>query len=121
MYSEIKYDGERVQLHKQGKDFKYFSRSLKPVMPHKVKHFAEHIPKAFPGGSDMILDAEVLMVDNKTGKPHWLKVKKDYLNEGAMADSADLVVLGGWYGTGNKGGLISIFLMGCHDQFADRL
>ena len=23
MYSEIKYDGERVQLHKQGKDFKY--------------------------------------------------------------------------------------------------
>ena len=48
------------------------------------------------------------------------QVKKDYLNEGAMADSADLVVLGGWYGTGNKGGLISIFLMGCHDQFADR-
>ena len=30
------------------------------------------------------------------------QVKKDYLNEGAMADSADLVVLGGWYGTGNK-------------------
>ena len=36
------------------------------------------------------------------GKRHWLKVKKDYLNEGAMADTADLVVLGGWYGTGNK-------------------
>lgn len=36
MYSEIKYDGERVQLHKQGSDFKYFSRSLKPVLPHKV-------------------------------------------------------------------------------------
>ena len=32
-----------------------------------------------------------------------------------MADSADLVVLGGWYGTGQKGGLISIFLMGCQD------
>ena len=30
------------------------------------------------------------------GKRHWLKVKKDYLNEGAMADTADLVVLGGW-------------------------
>ncbi|KAF4073205.1 hypothetical protein AMELA_G00256240 [Ameiurus melas] len=28
------------------------------------------------------------------GKRHWLKVKKDYLNEGAMADTADLVVLG---------------------------
>lgn len=36
MFSEIKYDGERVQLHKRGKEFKYFSRSLKPVLPHKV-------------------------------------------------------------------------------------
>ena len=36
MYSEIKYDGERVQLHKKGDQFKYFSRSLKPVLPHKV-------------------------------------------------------------------------------------
>lgn len=36
MYSEIKYDGERVQVHKKGDEFKYFSRSLKPVMNHKV-------------------------------------------------------------------------------------
>ena len=36
MYSEIKYDGERVQLHKRGDEFKYYSRSLKPVLPHKV-------------------------------------------------------------------------------------
>ena len=28
------------------------------------------------------------------GKRHWLKMKKDYLEEGTMADSADLVVLG---------------------------
>jgi len=220
MYSEIKYDGERVQLHKKGNVFKYFSRSLKPVMAHKVKHFNEHIPKAFPDGSDLILDCEVLMVDNKNGKPlpfgtlgvhkgsgfkdatpclfvfdcifyngknllntplderrkhleehmvevgnnvkfsemkvikkkpqlvdmikdvlkqgleglvlkdikstyepgkrHWLKVKKDYLNEGAMADTADLVVLGGWYGTGKKGGIISVFLMGCYDRMKDK-
>lgn len=37
------------------------------------------------------------------GKRHWLKVKKDYLFQGAMADSTDLVVLGAWYGTGQKG------------------
>jgi len=34
-----------------------------------------------------------------------------------MADTADLVVLGAWYGTGNKGGIMSIFLMGCLDDF----
>ncbi|XP_069002021.1 DNA ligase 3 [Embiotoca jacksoni] len=215
MYSEIKYDGERVQVHKSGDTFSYFSRSLKPVLPHKVVHFKDYIPQAFPGGHSMILDAEVLLIDTKTSKPlpfgtlgvhkkaafqdanvglfvfdciyfngvslmerplserrkflhdnmvevpnrilfsemkhvtragdlaemitrviregleglvlkdikgsyepgkrHWLKVKKDYLNEGAMADTADLVVLGAFYGKGSNGGIMSSFLMGCYD------
>ncbi|KAI5636356.1 ATP dependent DNA ligase domain-containing protein [Phthorimaea operculella] len=216
MFSEIKYDGERVQVHKKGNEFKYFSRSLKPVMAHKVSHFKDYLPQAFPKGVDMVLDAEVLMVDVNTGKPlpfgtlgihkqsefkdaqvclyvfdclyyngkvlldvpirkrrqilhdnmvevknhvmfseqeliekpadlakmiakvlqlgleglvlkdlestyepgkrHWLKVKKDYLFDGAMADTADLVVLGAWFGTGKKGGMMSVFLMGCLDK-----
>ncbi|CAL4149328.1 unnamed protein product, partial [Meganyctiphanes norvegica] len=220
MYSEIKYDGERVQVHKIGDEFKYFSRSLKPVMPHKVSHFKNYIPQAFPNANDLILDAEVLLIDTQTGNPlpfgtlgvhkksafqdasvclfifdclhmndkslmekpiverrrilestmvevknhimfseyklikkkadladmiqhvlkqgleglvlkdllsvyepgkrHWLKVKKDYLNDGAMADTADLVVLGGWYGTGKKGGIMSSFLMGCHDPHSNK-
>ncbi|TRY62399.1 hypothetical protein DNTS_031814 [Danionella cerebrum] len=189
MYSEIKYDGERVQVHKNGDHFSYFSRSLKPVLPHKVAHFKNFIPQAFPGGNSMILDAEVLLIDTKSSKPlpfgtlgvhkkaafqdaqvglfvfdciyfngvslmdkplcerrkflhdnmvevpnrilfsemkhvtgtyepgkrHWLKVKKDYLNEGAMADTADLVVLGAFYGKGSNGGIMSSFLMGCYD------
>lgn len=218
-YAEIKYDGERVQLHKKGSNFQYFSRSLKPVLPHKVSHFKEYIPKAFPSGDDLILDAEVLLIDTNTGTPlpfgtlgkhkkeqfkdanvclfvfdclhingenimdkpikarkeilekemieipnhilfsekkliteeedltdlmtrvfqegleglvlkdvnsiyepgkrHWLKIKKDYLNEGQMADSADLVCLGAFYGTGNKGGMMSVFLMGCYDPNLD--
>ncbi|KYQ48394.1 DNA ligase 3 [Trachymyrmex zeteki] len=220
MLSEVKYDGERVQVHKSGNDFRYFSRSLKPVLPHKVNLFKDYIAQAFPDGDDLILDSEVLMVDNETGQPlpfgtlgihkkaefknanvclfvfdclyyngeilidksmlerrnilkdrmteipnrimlseihevhdprdlagrivhvlklgleglvlkdidskyepgkrHWLKVKKDYLCGGAMADSADLVVLGAWYGTGNKGGMLSVFLMGCYDERHDK-
>lgn len=98
MYSEIKYDGERVQVHKNGDHFSYFSRSLKPVLPHKVRrikfrpcrnqpirlnrtiarwipflsqvaHFKDFIPQAFAGGQSMILDAEVLLIDTKTSKP----------------------------------------------------
>ncbi|GLV41237.1 DNA ligase 3 [Carabus blaptoides fortunei] len=217
MYSEIKYDGERVQVHKQGSEFKYFSRSLKPVMAHKVNHFKDYIPQAFPHAKDLILDSEVLLIDTNTGKPlpfgslgvhkreefkdanvclfvfdcifyngeslmhkpmherrrilhenmteipnhimfsemeevhaaadlaamitkvlkegleglvlkdlmsiyepgkrHWLKVKKDYLCDGAMADTADLIVLGAWFGTGKKGGMMSVFLMGCYDPY----
>ncbi|XP_065157594.1 DNA ligase 3 [Atheta coriaria] len=220
MYSEIKYDGERVQLHKKGNEFKYFSRSLKPVMQHKIAHFKDYIPQAFPHGKDLVLDSEILMVDTETGKPlpfgtlgvhkregyenaavclfvfdciyfngevltdkplktrkrilqenmtpipnhimfsemkhitepkeladmitkvlkmgleglvlkdvksiyepgkrHWLKVKKDYLFDGAIADSADLIVLGAWYGTGKKGGIMSIFLMGVYDEKTDK-
>jgi len=37
------------------------------------------------------------------GKRHWLKIKKDYLADGTMADTADLVVLGAYFGTGGKG------------------
>lgn len=35
----------------------------------KVAHFKEYIPKAFPSGDDLILDAEVLLVDTDTGTP----------------------------------------------------
>lgn len=216
IYSEIKYDGERVQLHKSERQFKFFSRSLKPVLGHKVDLFKQYIPKAFQHGKEIILDCEVLMYDHKTNKPlpfgtlgihkkskfedanpclfvfdcmyyngvslldrtiverrkilmqnmtpikghimfsevkelhntkelklmvehvlkqgleglvlkdltgvyepgkrHWQKIKKDYLFDGSMADSADLVVLGAWFGTGNKGGMMSIFLMGCYNE-----
>lgn len=54
------------------------------------------------------------------GKRHWLKVKKDYLEEGKMADSADLIVLGAYYGTGNKGGIMSIFLMGAYNPHTNK-
>lgn len=49
MYSEIKYDGERVQVHKNGDNFSYFSRSLKPVLPHKVSlsHTQLHNPWSY--------------------------------------------------------------------------
>lgn len=50
------------------------------------------------------------------GKRHWLKVKKDYLEEGKMADTADLIVLGAYYGTGCKGRMMSVFLMGVYDE-----
>lgn len=220
MFAEIKYDGERVQLHKNGDQFQYFSRSLKPVLDHKVKHFKDFIPQAFPGGSSLILDSEVLLIDTKRCKPlpfgtlgvhkkaafseanvclfvfdclhyngenlmkkpikerrkvlkkvmveipnhimfsemthvteehdlvglmmkvfkegleglvlkdvngiyepgmrHWLKVKKDYLAQGKMADSADLVVLGAYFGTGQKGGKKSVFLMGAYDEITGK-
>ena len=85
MFAEIKYDGERIQIHKKGDQFQYFSRSLKSVQAHKVRvytltfwshivslqvaHIKDYLPQACPHGDSMILDSEVLLVDLKTGDP----------------------------------------------------
>jgi DNA ligase-3 len=68
-YVEIKYDGERLQVHKNGSEFNYFSRNLKQVPLHKVEHLKQYIPKAFPFANELILDGEVLLYDMKTKKP----------------------------------------------------
>ena len=47
------------------------------------------------------------------GKRKWLKIKRDYLK---MADSADLVMVGGYFGTGSKGGKITTFLGAVYDK-----
>ncbi|AOP31861.1 ATP-dependent DNA ligase [Volepox virus] len=215
MFAEVKYDGERVQVHKNNNNFAFFSRNMKPVLPHKVDYLKEYLPKAFKKATSIILDSEIVLVDEhnvplpfgslgihkkkeyknanmclfvfdclyfdgfdmtdiplvdrrsfltdimteipnrivfsestnitneshltdvledvltrkleglvlkdingmyEPGKRRWLKIKRDYLNEGSMADSADLVVLGAYYGKGTKGGMMAVFLMGCYDD-----
>ena len=59
----------------------------------------------------VVKDAEQVY---EVGARHWSKIKKDYIQ--GMADTVDLVVIGGNYGSGAKGGLVSIFLMGTHDE-----
>jgi len=53
----------------------------------------------------LLKDAVILNYQStyEPGKRHWLKIKKDYLADGTMADTADLVVLGAYFGTGGKG------------------
>ncbi|KAL7418092.1 ATP dependent DNA ligase domain-containing protein [Mrakia frigida] len=47
----------------------------------------------------------------------WVKVKPDYFDE--LGENCDLAVLGGWWGTGSRGGRISTLLLGlqCDDEF----
>uniref|UniRef100_A0A6B2KYW2 DNA ligase n=1 Tax=Arcella intermedia TaxID=1963864 RepID=A0A6B2KYW2_9EUKA len=218
MFAEIKYDGERVQIHKNNDEYKTYSRNLKPVAPHKIAEVQQYIPQAFTGATTIILDGEILLMDTNTNLPlpfgtlgihkktaftnatvclfifdilylngemllglplcerrkileenvkpipgrialsevhrpknvaeltavfnkvvsenieglvvkdihgtyepnmrHWIKIKKEHFD--GMCDTVDLIVLGAYYGTGNKGGLMSIFLMGVYDEKEDR-
>ncbi|CAF4664120.1 unnamed protein product, partial [Didymodactylos carnosus] len=67
--AEIKYDGERLQLHKNKNKFEFFSRNLKPIQQHKVHDLNKYITQAFPKADDLILDGEILLIDIKTKKP----------------------------------------------------
>lgn len=71
--------------------------------------------------SVMLQKLEGLLIKDSQGvyEPaarHWLKMKKDYLDDGSMADSADLCVMGAYYGSGDKGGLLSTLLLGVRDE-----
>eukprot|EP01112_Ceratiomyxa_fruticulosa_P000135 TRINITY_DN10155_c0_g2_i1.p1 TRINITY_DN10155_c0_g2~~TRINITY_DN10155_c0_g2_i1.p1 ORF type:complete len:958 (-),score=247.00 TRINITY_DN10155_c0_g2_i1:54-2888(-) len=213
MYCEIKYDGERIQLHKNGGVVSCYSRNLKPMMKWKIEQ-VEKFVQDVSDASSIILDGEILLMDTKTQKPlpfgtlnihkkdnftdatvgiyffdilylngvsllhtklherrkimeknvklkhgrvalselviakeekeiqsmmnrvlregleglvvkdsettyepaarHWLKIKKDYLH--GMADTADLLVIGAYFGSGNMGGLLATYLMGAYDE-----
>lgn len=47
----------------------------------------------------------------------WIKLKRDYQSE--MADTVDLVVIGGFYGKGKRGGKLSSLLMAAYNPSTD--
>jgi len=78
LYSEVKYDGERVQMHYQSNPlrFEFFSRNLKPVVPSKIEDVKSFVIQslaaaatAAKSGLDVILDSEVLLWDKTTNTP----------------------------------------------------
>lgn len=68
MYVEIKYDGERVQLHKNGDELAFYSRNLKPVKEDKIEEVREAIPQAVEAET-IILDGEILLMDTTKHQP----------------------------------------------------
>ena len=64
--AEFKYDGERVQAHKQGDSVVLFSRRLENITeqyPDAVEFFQKHIK-----ANDAIVEAEVVAIDPDTGE-----------------------------------------------------
>ncbi|KAK8407571.1 hypothetical protein O3P69_002262 [Scylla paramamosain] len=64
--NQIKYNGERVQVHKKGNRFIFFTRAIKSVAEHKVEDMKEYVVDTFPEAET--INAEMLMICKKTGK-----------------------------------------------------
>lgn len=65
-FSEVKYDGERIQIHKSESEIKCFSRSLKIMPDWKVNEVKKYLSSATAKVKTIILDGEVLLMDLKT-------------------------------------------------------
>ncbi|ONM14155.1 DNA ligase 4 [Zea mays] len=160
--AECKFDGDRIQIHKNGEEIHFFSRSFldhteyAPGMSKIIKenilvdrcildgemlvwdtvlnrfaefgsnqeidepcwsiiaHNAEDVDKFFKETIENRDEGIVLKdLDSKwepgdrNGK--WLKLKPDYIHAGA---DLDVIIIGGYYGSGRQGGEVAQFLVG---------
>lgn len=105
LYAEIKYDGERTQVHKRGHNLFFFSRNLRPTPQNKVCNLQNHVFQALQNVEEIILDGELVHVD-KTGEVMTLGKMQDE-GEGETTDVREmrgeycLVIFDCMYSDGN--------------------
>lgn len=56
--ADIKYNGERVQMHKNGENLAYFSINSKPILDYVIAPFKKHLKTAMSETDQLIIDGE---------------------------------------------------------------
>ncbi|XP_050516904.1 putative uncharacterized protein DDB_G0282133 isoform X2 [Diabrotica virgifera virgifera] len=69
VYAEIMYSGDRVQIHKSGNRFTYFSNDLKEIQLEKIADFEKYMYQAFPFTKDFIIDGELVLTEKNSKIP----------------------------------------------------
>ncbi|KAH6934390.1 hypothetical protein HPB50_024031 [Hyalomma asiaticum] len=103
-FAETKFDGERLQVHKDGSEFRYFTRRSHDYSSGfgataDEGSLTQYIAKSFQSNvKSCILDGEVIGYDPK--------------NDCLVSKDLDMLILGGYFGEGRRSGVVSHFLLG---------
>ncbi|KAF6159469.1 hypothetical protein GIB67_032240, partial [Kingdonia uniflora] len=134
---ECKFDGDRIQIHKNGSEIHFFSscavsfglfsfsKSLyRAIRPHC--YYFDKVVYAFSKSGSTISsrDEGIVLKDlnskwepsDRSGK--WLKLKPDYVH---ASSNLDVLIIGGYYGSGRRGGEVAQFLVGLAEGSAPNL
>eukprot|EP00697_Spironema_sp_BW2_P013154 gnl/Spiro4/3110_TR1510_c0_g1_i1.p1 gnl/Spiro4/3110_TR1510_c0_g1~~gnl/Spiro4/3110_TR1510_c0_g1_i1.p1 ORF type:complete len:957 (-),score=239.75 gnl/Spiro4/3110_TR1510_c0_g1_i1:47-2917(-) len=86
------------------------------IVPHRVARTKEDIVASITSAIDTREEGIIIKLPNSEYVPgerkdKWFKIKPEYVD--SLTDSLDLLILGGFYGTGKRrGGMLSHFLLG---------
>jgi DNA ligase-3 len=125
LFDIIRYDGKDLTMQPLIERRKILDKVIKPI-----NNFLQHseyevikrksdlvtlIKNTFERGQEGLVLKNINSV-YEPGQRRWLKIKRNSFDvNSSIADTCDLVVLGGWYGSGNRRRVLVTLMMGCQD------
>lgn len=121
IYDILFHNDQILTNHPLNERLQYLKNTFTPIegriqsSPVKIASTEKEVVNALNEAIDnheegiMIKDILSVYYPNKR-KKGWIKVKPEYVNN--LMDELDLLILGGYFGEGKRGGLISHFLLG---------
>jgi DNA ligase-1 len=119
-YARMPYPDRRKILKESIKSDDWISLSEQIITPD-TKEIEEFMSKAVADGCEGLILKSV--GENSTYQAGargwvWIKYKRAYKSE--MADTVDLVVVGGFYGRGKRGGSYGALLLAAYDKYSGK-